>query len=178
MKRTLEIIASILVFCAASLAGIGSWQNQFNNPQVSRDVPMIIEEPIILHPDPTEFEVTSEIPLIRTSQYVNLTFEEMDLLEQIAMAEAEGEDVIGKILVMRVVLNRSLRDGKSIEDVIFTPNQFYTRGMKPGDEGCHEAIGMVIDGYDPSEGALYFSAGGYSRYGEPLFQHGSHYFSK
>lgn len=178
MKHTLEVICSILIFVTVSIVGIGSWESQFNNPTVSKDVPMIIAEPVILHPDSTEFDVTSEVPLIRTTQFVNLTFEEMDLLEQIAMAEAESEDVIGKILVMRVVLNRSLRDGMSIKDVIYAPNQFYTRGMKPGDEGCHEAIGMIIDGYDPSDGACYFSAGGYSRYGEPLFQHGNHYFSK
>ena len=178
MKRTLEIIASILVFCAASLAGIGSWQNQFNNPQVSRDVPMIIEEPIILHPDPTEFEVTSEIPLIRTSQYVNLTFEEMDLLEQIAMAEAKGEGSKGMAFVMRVVLNRSLHDGQSIRDVIYRPGQFYTAGMEPGNDECHEALAMVMDGWDESQGALFFNGGGYRRGKEPLFQYGNHYFSK
>ena len=178
MKRTLEIIASFLIFFAVSLAGVGSWEHQFNSPEVPKDTPMVIAEPVILHPDSTEFDVTSEVPLIRTTQFVNLTFEEMDLLEQIAMAEAKGEGSKGLAFVMRVVLNRSLRDGKSIEDVIYAPNQFYTAGMKPGDEECHEAIGMIIDGYDPSEGACYFSAGGYSRYGEPLFQHGRHFFSK
>ena len=178
MKQTLEIIASILIFVAVSLAGIGSWKHQFNSPQVSRDIPMIIEEPVILHPDPTEFEVTSEIPLIRTSQYVNLTFEEMDLLEQIAMAEAKGEGSKGMAFVMRVVLNRSLHEGQSIREVIYRPGQFYTAGMEPGNDECHEALAMVMDGWDESQGALFFNGGGYRNGKEPLFQYGNHYFSK
>lgn len=178
MKHTLEIIASILIFFAVSLAGIGSWEHQFNSPQVSRDIPMIIDEPVILHPDPTEFDVTSEVPLIRTSQYVNLTFEEMDLLEQIAMAEAKGEGSKGMAFVMRVVLNRSLHDGQSIRDVIYRPGQFYTAGMEPGNDECHEALAMVMDGWDESQGALFFNGGGYRQGKEPLFQYGNHYFSK
>ena len=178
MKRILEIIASILIFFAVSLAGIGSWQNQFNNPEVPRDEQMVIVEPVILHPDPTEFDVTSEVPLIRTSQYVNLTFEEMDLLEQIAMAEAKGEGSKGMAFVMRVVLNRSLHDGQSIRNVIYRPGQFYTAGIEPGNDECHEALAMVMDGWDESQGALFFNAGGYRQGKEPLFQYGNHYFSK
>lgn len=178
MKHTFEIIASILIFVAVSLAGIGSWEHQFNSPQVSRDIPMIIDEPVILHPDPTEFDVTSEVPLIRTSQYVNLTFEEMDLLEQIAMAEAKGEGSKGMAFVMRVVLNRSLHDGQSIREVIYRPGQFYTAGMEPGNDECHEALAMVMDGWDESQGALFFNGGGYRQGKEPLFQYGNHYFSK
>lgn len=120
----------------------------------------------------------SDIPLERSDAFVKLTQVEMEMLEGIAMAEAEGEDVKGKALVMRVVLNRSLRYGQSIEDVIFTPQQFCTGRMDiTPDEECHEALALVIDGWDESEGALYFSNAGFSKYGEPLFQHGNHYFS-
>ena len=125
-----------------------------------------------------EWCAPANVPLVRTSQFVNLTYEEMDLLEAIAMAEARGEDSKGKALVMRVVLNRSLVKGKSIREIIYAPNQFYTAGMTKGDDDCHEALTMVMDGWDESQGALYFCAGGYSRYGEPLFQYGGHYFSK
>lgn len=179
MKRTLEIIFSILIFTTVSLVGVGSWEHQFNSPEVPKDTPMIIAEPIVLHPDPTEFDVTSKVPLIRTTQFVNLTFEEMDLLEQIAMAEAKGEGSKGMAFVMRVVLNRSLRDGMSVREVIYRPGQFYTTGMEPGNDECHEALAMVMDGWDESQGACYFAAGGWSNYGkEHLFVYGNHYFSK
>lgn len=124
-------------------------------------------------------ELLQEVPRIRMASYVNLTFEEMELLESIAMAEAEGEDVSGKALVMRVVLNRCQRDSMSVSEVIHSPNQFAVgrMGIKPS-EDCHEALNMVIEGWDESQGACYFNAGHYSEYGEPLFRHGGHYFSK
>lgn len=132
------------------------------------------EETLIADGDPD-----SMIPLLRDFSFVMLTHSEADLLEAVAMAEAEGEDAKGKALVMRVVLNRSLAWGQSIEEVIYKPNQFAVSRMdiEPS-EDCHEALAMIVDGWDESEGALYFNAGKYSRYGNPLFQHGGHYFSK
>ena len=82
-------------------------------------------------------------------------------------------------LVMRVVLNRSLRDGMSVKEVIYRPGQFYTAGMEPGSDECHEALAMVMDGWDESQGACYFARDGWSNYGkEHLFVYGHHYFSK
>ena len=178
MKHLINIILSIIIICCTAIACVGSYESHTKTVEVPHDAPMFEEEIIILHPDPTELDVTSKVPLIRTTQYVNLTWEEIDLLEQIAMAEAENQDVTGKLLVMWTVVNRSRRDGKSIEEVIYAPNQYYTAGMKPGDEGCHEAVALLNDGYDPSEGAIYFTSVGYSRYGEPLFRHGDHWFSR
>ena len=123
--------------------------------------------------------VESDIPLIRTTAFVSLTLEEMDLLQDIAMAEAEGEDAKGKALVMRVVLNRSLAWNKPIKEIIYEPNQFATfrMGIEPS-EDCHEALAIIVEGWDESEGAIWFCSKGYPNYGEPLFQYGGHYFSK
>lgn len=114
-----------------------------------------------------------------TSIPLRLTQGEMDLLESIAMAEAEGEDSKGKALVMRVVLNRAIMDGKGLDEVIYKAGQFCTErmGIEP-DEDCHEALALVIDGWDESQGALHFHSEKYPDYGEPLFQYGGHYFSK
>ena len=144
-------------------------------PQVDYSFPPEdLEELIIVEGDPD-----SEIPLLRDSSFVMLTRTEGDLLEAVAMAEAEGEDVKGKALVMRTVLNRSLAWEQSVEEVIFKPNQFATSRMdiEPS-EDCHEALAMIVDGWDESEGALFFNAKNYSKYGEPLFKYGGHYFSK
>lgn len=120
-----------------------------------------------------------DVPYIRRSTYVNLTFEEMDLLQQIAMCEARGEDAKGQALVMRVVINRSRKTGKSIYDTIYARGQFATSGMGSyiPNEANNEAIGLITDGWDESRGALFFSADGYNGK-EPLFKHGNHYFSK
>ena len=97
------------------------------------------------------------------------------LLLQIMMAEAEDQSVKGKALVGMVVLNRCERDGLSIEEVIFSPGQFYTAGMGvryPNPE-CELALMWLEWGWDESEGALYFNKGGWPGW---LIHEGDHYF--
>lgn len=116
--------------------------------------------------------------------------EDTEILLKIAMAEAEGESVEGKALVMLVVLNRVWSDEfpGTIEEVVFQPRQFspvreggryYT--TEP-DEGCYKALEMVEQGWDESYGALYFESceGGswHSDNLEFLFQVGNHKFYK
>lgn len=115
--------------------------------------------------------------------------DEAEMLMKIAMAEAEGESTEGKALVMMVVLNRVWSDSfpGTIEEVIFQKNQFspvreggryYT--TEPN-EDCAKALDLVLDGWDESQGALFFEAAGndnswHSRNLEFLFQYGGHKF--
>jgi len=115
---------------------------------------------------------------------------EDELLLKIAMAEAEGESVEGKALVMLVVLNRVWSDDfpNTIEDVIFQPRQFstVTEGGRyyttEPDAGCYEALELVMYGWDESQGALYFESckhdSWHSENLEFLFQEGNHKFYK
>lgn len=88
------------------------------------------------------------------------------LLARIAMAEAEGESIEGKAMVILVVLNREKSSDfpDTIEEVIFEDGQFTPvengrfERVEPNAE-CWAALDMVlIDGWDESEGALYFEA--------------------
>ena len=88
------------------------------------------------------------------------------LLARLAMAEAEGESIEGKAMVIRVVLNREQSSDfpDTIEGVIFEDGQFTPvengrfERVEPNAE-CWAALDMVlIDGWDESEGALYFEA--------------------
>jgi N-acetylmuramoyl-L-alanine amidase len=114
--------------------------------------------------------------------------EDSEILLKIAMAEAEGESVEGKALVMLVVLNRVSSEDfpGTIEDVAFQPKQFspvreggryYT--TEP-DRGCYEALELVMQGWDESGGALYFEScdkdSWHSRNLEFLYQVGKHKF--
>lgn len=195
MKRFVTIAWMVLIAMVTVIACVGSYKAHsfaIQEKPVSEsyvperfceieyvEIPMVVVE---------EEQTFSEVPLIRTSAYVNLTFEEMDLLEHIAMAEAEGEDTIGKALVMITVLNRSRHDGKSIYDVIYRQGQFATHRMyiEPTDD-CHEALAMVMDGWNEKdiefESGLeeyvpirWFSADGYPIYGQHCFKYGGHYF--
>ena len=176
MKNFVPMAGTILTFIFVVIACVGSY---YSHDYSMHTMPTETIEVIVYDEPETEIYVPQDVPLIRTGEFVNLTFEEMDLLESIAMAEARGEGSVGMAYVMRVVLNRSEKTGKSIREVIFAPNQFYTQGMgiEPSEE-CHEALAMILDGWDESQGAIYFCSKGYSKYGEPLFQYGGHYFSK
>lgn len=114
--------------------------------------------------------------------------EESQMLMKIAMAEAEGESVEGKALVMLVVLNRVWSDDfpDTIEEVIFQPKQFspVTEGGRyyttEPDEECYEALELVMSGWDESRGALYFESceksSWHSENLEYLYQVGNHKF--
>lgn len=118
--------------------------------------------------------------------------DESYLLAKIAMAEAEGEDTVGKALVVMTVLNRVLSDcfPGTIEEVIMEEHggtyQFSvvrTGGrwwrVEP-DADCYAAVDMVARGWDESLGALYFESNGgsawHQRNLEFLFRHGNHNF--
>lgn len=92
------------------------------------------------------------------------------LLAKLAMAEAEGESLEAKVLIILVVLNRVETKGfpNTIEEVIFQERngiyQFTPIGdgrwdkVEPNAE-CWEAVSIVnTTNYDFSEGALYFEA--------------------
>lgn len=151
----------------------------------SQEVQTVIERKIeldipkvILIPFPVVVKEEVEQPFHEMP--LDLTQGEQDLLEQVAMAEAEGEGATGMALVMRVVLNRADLEGLPLDNIIYKPSQFATdhMGDKEPSEDCHKALAMVIDGWDESQGAIYFNKGDYPNYGEPLFQYGNHYFSR
>ncbi len=161
---------------------------------------MIAEPKMATMPEIEENTVTERQSVEATSEYqsnipsMDWDAEEAYLLEKIAMAEAEGEGVKGKALVMLVVLNRVWSDEfpDTIKEVIyqrtsnggwqFSPMQeggrWYT--TEP-DQECREALELIrIEKWDESQGALYFESTGESDWHrknlEFLFQYGNHYF--
>lgn len=180
MTKVINILGTVLVALGVIGASYGTIRSHTYTIPMRKEViaPVIYE----VEPEPIEM-VVQPIPEIHYAAfepvtYRNFTFEEQELLERIAMAESGNQDVIGKMLVMMTVINRAEKSGMSIRDVIYAPNQYYTQGMAPGDEGADEAIAMIMDGWDESQGALYFRTGHYHNFGTPLFQYGAHYFSK
>ncbi len=113
------------------------------------------------------------------------------LLAKIAMAEAEGESIEGKTLVILVVLNRVWSDSfpDTIREVIYQDGQFAPvadgrfDAVEPNAD-CWAAVESVMAAqYDYSEGALYFEScktaeSWHSRSLEFLYQVGNHKFYK
>ena len=123
-------------------------------------------------------------------EVLSLSGESADMLMKIAMAEAGGEDLAGKALVMNVVINR-IRDDEfpnTVEGVIFQQGQFSPISdgryydMVP-DQECEKALYMVVNGWDESQGATYFRTNvnestWHSEALQKLFTHGNHTFFK
>ena len=170
-RRTVEITAWLVAIVAAALMIIGLislikfiCENNVKDVQAAglQGEPILMDEKTISHKKAAGVKK------------VEFTEAEAYLLAKIAMAEAEGESTEGKAWVMMVVLNR-MNSGKfadSIEGVIFqsgvingkTVYQFSV--VQPGgrwwrlepNEDCYEALRMIEEGWDESEGATYFEA--------------------
>ncbi len=129
---------------------------------------------------------------------INVTSEEISMLERIVQAEAGGEDMVGKILIANVIMNRIEDDDfpDTVEDVIFQ-NKDGDYQFSPVDDqryysvkisrGTKEAVERALDGEDYSKGALYFiarkrtdenSAAWFDNNLKWLFKHGGHEFYK
>ena len=139
-------------------------------------------------------EVVNQYPVFTYSK--DWSAEDSYLLAKIAMAEAEGESIQGKTLVIMSVLNRVWSDEfpDTIEEVILQEDNgvYQYSPVIPGgrwwttepNEDCWEAVRIVQEAvYDYSGGALYFEAcknedNWHSRNLEFLYQVGNHRFYK
>ena len=139
-----------------------------------------IEPAVVPEPEP---EAITE-----TCSYWNA--DEAYLLAKLAMAEAEGEDTEGKALVILTVLNRVESDRAYFPDtrkeVIFKEGEFSPISdgrfyeVEP-DADCYAALALVEDGWNGSQGALYFErtreeSTWHSKCLKKLFEHGKHTF--
>lgn len=112
-----------------------------------------------------------------------LSEEEIELIALVTMAEAEGECEEGKRLVIDTILNRMDSEyfPDTIREVIYQPSQFSS--MWNGRvERCRvrEDICLLVKEeleIKTNSDVIFFTAGGYSQYGKPMFQVGNHYFS-
>lgn len=166
MRNLPPIIISILITVIFAGVSVSAIHNGFTE----QEQPEAIEcygqpHPIILYQGNASKDLnpTAYTSVIKSR---DLDAEESQMLMKLAMAEAEGESVEGKALVMFVVLNRVWNNDfpGTIEEVIFQPKQFstVTKGgryytTEPNEE-CREALELVKNGWDESNGALYFES--------------------
>lgn len=108
-----------------------------------------------------------------SNSLVNYSSEDYQTLLDIVEAEATGQDVIGKIMVANVILNRveSDRFPDTIQEVVyqtldgraqFSPVANGRMGSLPLAETTYEAVDRALAGEDYSEGAFFFVAPKYA----------------
>lgn len=102
---------------------------------------------------------------------IEVSEQDIDVLMRIVEAEAGGEDVMGKLLVANVVLNR-VQDGHfpdTVTEVVYQRNSRVAQFSPVADgridrvkisEETREAVYSALYGEDISKGALYFMARG------------------
>ncbi len=141
---------------------------------------------------------SKEVEASSSTSVMDVTKEEIKMLERIVEAEASGEDMKGKILIANVIFNR-IEDEEfpdTIEDVIFQKVNGDYQFSPISDErywsvtvskDTKKAVQRALEGEDYSEGALYFvakkrtkssSAKWFDQRLEWLFKHGGHDFYK
>lgn len=140
-------------------------------PEKEDDI-FAVEPTIVTEPE-TEAEVESDI----------LSQEEIELIALVTMAEAEGEPEHGQRLVISTILNRVDHAGfpDTVHGVIYQKNAFSSMWDGRADR-CYvreDFIELVRDELKNRTDAnpIYFRTGHYSKYGNPLYQVGDHYFS-
>lgn len=109
--------------------------------------------------------------------------DDVKLIALVTMAEAENQPEEGQRLVISTILNRAEFKGtvRTIPDVIYQKGAFSSiwNGRVDRcvvkDELCELVLSEMTSrtNYD----VYFFSAGGYSKYGVPMFKVGDHYFS-
>ena len=142
-----------------------------------------VEKTVETMPKPKTVDIQGVVEKQKSEPEISMSKDDMKLIAQMTMAEAEGESEYGQRLVIDTILNRvdSSTFPDTVYDVLYQPYQFSS--IKDGRFArCHvkkELYELVVEevhnrtNYD----VIFFRTGHYSRYGTPLFKEDSHYFN-
>lgn len=142
--------------------------------------PIKSEPTVVVNSNIQMMELASgiEIQIEETEEII--TEHEYNLLLRVCMSECGGkygEPLEGKIAVVETILNRSEIYGKSIEEVIYEPNQYSLADNGEPDETVQHAVDIALRENIYPDDMIYFRTMNYHNFGEPYQQIGNHYFS-
>ena len=170
-KRIIQTIAVLGMFTMVAFTGV----NQEPEPQ---EIVTVKSQEYVS--GPTQH---IEVRTMMKSMTIGMSDEDIDLIALVTMAEAEGETERGKRLVISTILNRidSEHFPDTVNDVIYQTNAFTSMWNGRVDR-CYvtdEIRQLVLEEIQnrSDRDVMYFCAGEYSIYGDPMFAEGDHYFS-
>lgn len=173
-KRIIQSVAVYGMLLAVTFTGI----NQKSEPTVIKETVTVKSQEYASVPTKH-----IEVRTMMKSMTIGLSDEDIDLIALVTMAEAEGETERGKRLVISTILNRMDSEyfPDTAEDVIYQANAFSSMWNGRSDR-CYvtdDNRQLVIEEIQnrTSDDVMYFRAGQYSDYGNPMFVEGDHYFS-
>jgi hypothetical protein len=117
---------------------------------------------------------TAELPKDRPSKNPVLSDEELEAM--VVHAEAGAEEMIGKVAVVAVILNRCDAWGMTVESVIYQKDQFAIADSYTEEDMRAVEIAQKVRDLFPSN-MLYFRNKHYHSFGVPYMEIGGNYFS-
>lgn len=144
-------------------------------------------------PKPNGFAQVREIPVVNCCADIpektgvttdkEIFSDDVKLIALLTAAEAEGESEKGQRLVIDTVLNRvdSEHFPDTVYDVVYQPKHF-TPMWNGRAERCtvsDDICRLVKEEMESrtDNDVIFFTSGGYSHYGVPMYKEGNHYFS-
>lgn len=156
--------------------------------ETKTDIDVFVPDPVQYveddEPELIEYEELEQSEQVDEQESEDVPSEDIQLLALVTMAEAEGESDYGKRLVISTILNRvdSEYFPNTIKEVIYQPNQFTSmwNGRADRVEITPDVLELVKSELQERTNyeVMFFTAGSYGQYGEPMFQVENHYFAK
>lgn len=142
--------------------------------------PIKSEPTVVVNSNIQRMELASgiEIQIEETEEII--TEHEYNLLLRVCMSECggkHGEPLEGKVAVVETILNRCEIYDKTIEEVVYDPNQYSVADNGEPDETVRKAVDIALISNTYPDDMIYFRSGYYHSFGTPYRQIGNHYFS-
>lgn len=138
-------------------------------------------EPIKKIAEAQPVEVTQEVieeetPVEDPAVHVHMTDD--DIIAAVVMSEAGNQEMVGKVAVAAVILNRCDYFDLTVEQVVNAKNQFSYPYYGKIDDSAYRAVEIARENRDLFDAnMLYFRNQHYHDFGEPYVCIGQHYFS-
>ena len=172
----------IVVIAIIGIIGAVLIYNLLNKVVASEPLPELKAEPIGIieelsggHNDVVvdPIEEVAELPTERPSKII---YSDDELIAMVIHIEAEAEEMIGKVAVAEVILNRCDAWGMTVESVIYQKDQFAIADTYTEEDMRAVEIAHKVRDLFPAD-MLYFRNKYYHTFGKPYLQIGGHYFS-
>lgn len=139
-------------------------------------------EDFILKAEPikqvTAAEIIEEVTEAEEEEPKTPILSDQELIAMVVMAEAGNQDMLGKVAVASVVLNRCDYFGLTVESVVKAKGQFSFPYYGTVSEDCYRAVEIAEQSRDLFPATmLYFRNTKYHNFGIPYEEIGDHYFS-
>lgn len=167
LKRIIILVTTIFICVFCLFVG--------NEQAKEREIEVVDYDDLINKKETEEVYV-----VVCDKKATSVTEEEYELLLRVCMSECGGkygEPLEGKIAVVETILNRCDMYGKSIEDIVYAPNQYSVADNGEPDDTVRQAVDIALSRRTYPSNMLYFRTGHYHSFGEPYIKIGSHYFS-